>query len=187
MSSEESIKREEEALRSLIDLKRDYAEILKDESKQVLEYLRAKKQLAAAEKIGAENVEQLKEAVLEYRGAMDETEVEILQMTEQIEKQSESLKKQRESLSKSQKRIASFKKGIDALTDSNISSIMSLEGFAQNVLKVTFALEGQRIELARSTGRCERTWLGARHYQLRLRSYRAGSGLRRSELGGARF
>ena len=71
---------------------------------------------------------------------MDETEVEILQMTEQIEKQSESLKKQRESLSKSQKRIASFKKGIDALTDSNISSIMSLEGFAQNVLKVTFAL-----------------------------------------------
>ena len=152
MSSEESIKREEEALRSLIDLKRDYAEILKDESKNVLDYLRTKKQLAAAEKIGAENVEQLKEAVLEYRGAMDETEVEILKMTEQIEKQSESLRRQRESLSKSQKRIASFKKGIDALTDSNISSIMSLEGFAQNVLKVTFALEGQGIELARSTG-----------------------------------
>ena len=152
MSSEESIKREEEALRSLIDLKRDYAEILKDESKNVLDYLRTKKQLAAAEKIGAENVEQLKEAVLEYRGAMDETEVEILKMTEQIEKQSESLRRQRESLSKSQKRIASFKKGIDALTDSNISSIMSLEGFTQNVLKVTFALEGQGIELARSTG-----------------------------------
>ena len=152
MSTEESIKRDAEALQNLIDLKRDYAEILTDESKKVLEYLRLKKQLAAAEKMGAENIEQLREAALKYRDSMAETAVEILQMTEQIEEQSESLKNQRESLAKSEKRVASFKKGIDDLTQSNISSVMSLKGFAENVLKVTFALEGQGIELARSTG-----------------------------------
>tara|TARA_S200002703_G_scaffold119273_1_gene105019 strand:- start:5935 stop:7866 length:1932 start_codon:yes stop_codon:yes gene_type:complete len=152
MANEESIKREEEALRSLMDLKKDYAQVLEKESKQVLVYLRAKKQLAAAEKIGAENVAQLRETVLEYRGAMDESEEEILEMTEAIEKQSESIKAQREQLAKTEKRLASFRAGLDKLTNSNISSITSMKGFFDNIINVTFALESQSIGLARTTG-----------------------------------
>ena len=152
MADEESIKREEEALRRLMDLRSDYTSVLQEESKQVLVYTKAKKALAAAEKAGAENVAELRETVETYRASLSETETDILEMTEQIEKQSEALKAQREALAKSQKRMASFKSGVDALTDSNISSIMSLEGFAANVLKVTFALEDLGIQIGRQTG-----------------------------------
>ena len=152
MADEESIKREEEALRRLMDLRSDYTNVLQEESKQVLVYTKAKKALAAAEKAGAENVAELRETVETYRASLSETETDILEMTQQIEKQSEALKAQREALAKSQKRMASFKSGVDALTDSNISSIMSLEGFAANVLKVTFALEDLGIQIGRQTG-----------------------------------
>ena len=120
MADEESIKREEEALRRLMDLRSDYTNVLQEESKQVLVYTKAKKALAAAEKAGAENVAELRETVETYRASLSETETDILEMTQQIEKQSEALKAQREALAKSQKRMASFKSGVDALTDSNI-------------------------------------------------------------------
>lgn len=152
MADEESIKREEEALRRLMELKSDYTSVLQKESKQVLEYTRAKKALAAAEEANAENVAELRETVETYRATMDSTEEEILEMTETIEKQSESLKAQREALAKSQKRMANFKSGVDALTNSNISSIMSLEGFVSNIIKVGFALEDAGVELGRTTG-----------------------------------
>ena len=60
MANEETLKREEEALRKLMELKSDYTSVLQEESKQVLEYTRVKKALAAAEEAGAANVAQLR-------------------------------------------------------------------------------------------------------------------------------
>jgi len=152
MANEETLKREEEALRKLMELKSDYTSVLQEESKQVLEYTRVKKALAAAEEAGAENVAELRETVETYRLTLSDTEKEILEMTEAIDSQSESLKKQREELAKSEKRIRNFKRGLDALTNSNISSIMSLEGFAENVIKVAFSLRDAGTDLGRATG-----------------------------------
>ena len=152
MADEESLAKQAEQLKELTSLRNDYKKVLERENSQILDYVKAKQNLALAERTGIGNIQELRDEVEVYRSQLEDTEEAVVQMTEDIEAQTEELQKNQEALKKSQKRIAAFKKGVDAMTDSNLSSIMSLEGFAANILKVTFALEGAHIELARNTG-----------------------------------
>ena len=152
MANEESLNKQAEQLKELTALKNDYMKILKEENSQIMEYLKAKNKLALAERTGIGNIEELKERVDIYRASLENTEEEVVKMTEEIERQSESIEAQREQLAKSEKRLASFRAGLDKLTNSTISSITSMKGFFDNIVNVTFALESQSIGLARTTG-----------------------------------
>jgi len=152
MANEESLNKQAEQLKELTALKNDYMKILKEENSQIMEYLKAKNKLALAERTGIGNIEELKERVDIYRASLENTEEEVVKMTEEIERQSESIEAQREQLAKTEKRIATFRAGLDKLTNSTISSITSMKGFFDNIVNVTFALESQSIGLARTTG-----------------------------------
>ncbi len=152
MANEESLNKQAEQLKELTALKNDYMNVLKEENSQIMEYLKVKNKLALAERTGIGNIEELKERVDIYRASLENTEEEVVKMTEEIERQSESIEAQREQLAKSEKRLASFRAGLDKLTNSTISSITSMKGFFDNIVNVTFALESQSIGLARTTG-----------------------------------
>jgi hypothetical protein len=152
MADKQTLEQQAEQLKELTALRNDYMKVLKEEEGQILGYTKAMQKLTLAERTGIGNVEELRLEAALLRDGLSETEEEVLKMNDAIEAMTEELKKNQEALKKSQERVKNFKKGVDTLTNSNISSVLSLEGFVTNIIKLGFALEDAQVELGRTTG-----------------------------------
>lgn len=176
-TNSELLKQTQELQKATADLEKERSKLAKgliDEGKLVKQLIAAQMRLNKAEKEGAANVEELRSEYTKLANDATDADKAVMKLEESIENQSETIEKNTKALEKSTKELEEYikkieksekalagfergvstaKSGLDALTQSNLSSVLSLKGFMKNVISVAHRMQELEVGLARSTGR----------------------------------
>lgn len=150
-----------------------YLKLVGKEADDIKAVLAAKQKLAMAEKLGVENLQELRKEYEEHLKNLDEVGQGIIKQTEEIEAQNNALSENRKEIEQSTKELEELKKAtdkateqqgklnkaikegksyLDKFTDSNISSILSIRGFIDASIGMAVNLQSLGVQLTRSTG-----------------------------------
>ncbi len=152
---------------------KQYIEDLGKEADNIKVVLAAKKKLELAEKIGAENVEELRKEYEYYRESLSEVDESIIKQTESLDKNSVALEKNRKELAEKKKQLEAEKEaleesnkvyekrkkilgevaaGMDTLAGTQVSNLFSLKGLMSAGAAYMHQLDAQRVSLRKATG-----------------------------------
>jgi len=143
-----------------IELAKQLLEIRDQEAKAVKEVLKARKELANAEALGLDNIQELRDNVEIYTQSMNAAERQMLELQDEVDKYTEAQERAQKQTEKTQKAMETLgagvdkvRGGIDTLTKSNLGSILSFKGFVEAVIDGAHKLQDLDVGLARATGR----------------------------------
>ena len=109
----ESLERQQRLASERTENIKQYIEQLGKEADEIKVVLAAKKKLELAEKIGAENVEELRKEYEFYRESLSEVDEAIIKQTESLNDNSKALEKNRKELAEKKKQLEAEKKALE--------------------------------------------------------------------------
>jgi hypothetical protein len=169
----ESLERQQRLASERTENIKQYIEQLGKEADEIKVVLAAKKKLELAEKIGAENVEELRKEYEFYRESLSEVDEAIIKQTESLNDNSKALEKNRKELAEKKKQLEAEKKaleesnkiyekrkkilgevaaGMDTLAGTQVSNLFSLKGLISAGAAYMHQLDAQRVSLRKATG-----------------------------------